>query len=135
MTIHRLYVNTGRSVDITYKHCFRHFSDRWKENLKCTSGRLTGFTGYNIWPLGTIHLPFTLTNHDKGKMKTNLIDFVVIRPPAEHNIILGRTTILKFNVVPSMMSGIIKFSTIEGLGIVLATPLRELRCYEIMPPK
>lgn len=135
LMIHRVYIDTGSSTDIIYEHCFRLLPDRWKENLKPTVGRLTGFTGHNHWPLGTIHLPFTLTINDRVKKKTTLIDFVVIRHPKEHNIILRQTTLLRFGVVPSTIHGIIKFSTIEGPGTVLAAPPRELQCYEIMQQK
>lgn len=58
----------------------------------------------------------------------------MIRHPAEHNIILGRLALLKFGAVPSTMHGIVKFSTPAGPRTVLATPPRELRCYEIMQP-
>lgn len=75
-------MNTGSSTNIIYEHCFRLLPDRWKESLKPATGRLTGFTGNNLWPLGTIHMPFMLTNHAKAKKKTTLIDFVVIRHPA-----------------------------------------------------
>lgn len=89
-------------------------------------GRLAGFTGHNMLPLGTIHLPFTLTSHDKVKMKTSLIDFVVIRHPAKHNIILGQMTLLKFRAILSTMLGIVKFSTTEGPRMVLSMLLKEL---------
>lgn len=52
-----------------------------------------------MWPLGTIHLPFTLTSYGKTKRKTTLIDFVVIKNLAEHNIILGGMNLLKFGVI------------------------------------
>ena len=135
VTIHRMYINAGSSADIINKHCFCLLSDRWKESLKPTKSQLTGFTGDILQPLITIHFPFTLTSHDRVKKNTTLIYFVMIRHRTEHNIILGRTTLLIFKVVPSTMHGIIKFSTTQGSGTVLATPPRELRCYEIMQPK
>ena len=95
VTIHRVYVDTGSSADIIYEHCFRLLPDRWKDNLHPMTGRLVEFTGHSLWPLGTIHLPLTITSYDKQQKKTALIDFMVIRHAAEHNIILGRTTLLK----------------------------------------
>ena len=134
VTIHRVYVDTGSSADIIYEHCFRLLPDRWKDNLRPTTGRLVGFTGHSLWPLGTIHLPLTITSHDKQRKKTALIDFVVIRHSAEHNIILGRTALLKLGAVPSTMHGIMKFDTPKGEATILATPPRELRCYTVMKP-
>lgn len=134
VTIHRAYIDTGSSADIIYEHCFRLLHDKWKENLRPTTRRLVGFIGHSIWPLGRIHLPLTLTSHDKQRRKTTLIGFVVIRHSAEHNIILGRTALLKLGAIPSTMHGIIKFSTTEGLATVLATPPKELQCFEVMQP-
>lgn len=58
-----------------------------------------------------------------------MIDFVVIRQSAEHNIILGMTDLLKLGAIPSTMHGIVKFST-----TVLAMPPKELQCFEVMQP-
>lgn len=126
VTIHRVYVDTESLADIIYEHCFRLLPDRWKDNLRPTTGRLVGFTGHSLWPLGTIHLPLTITSHDKQRKKTALIDFVVIRHSTEHNIILGRTALLKLGAVPSTIHGIMKFDTPKGEATILATPPREL---------
>ncbi|XP_023735853.2 uncharacterized protein LOC111883767 [Lactuca sativa] len=131
VTIHRVYVDTGSSANIIYEHCFRLLPDRWKDNLRPTTGRLVGFTGHSLWPF---HPPLTITSHDKQRKKTTLIDFVVIWHSAEHNIILGRTALLKLGAVPSTMHGIMKFDTTKGEATILATPPRELQCYTIMEP-
>ena len=128
--VHRVYVDTGSSGDILYEHCFRLLPNTWKERLRPTTGQLTGSTRHSLWPLVTIHLPFTLVSQDKTRRRTALIDFVVIRHPSEHNIILSRTALLRFGVVLSTIHRIIKFSTSHVPGTILATPLRELKCYE-----
>ncbi|XP_023760336.1 uncharacterized protein LOC111908758 [Lactuca sativa] len=134
MTIHRVYVNTGSSANIIYEHCFRFLPDRWKDNLRPTAWRLVGFTCHSLWPLGTIHLPLTITIHDKQRKKIVLIDFVVIRHPTKHNIILGRMALLKLGAVPSTMHGILKFDTSAGLATVIATLTRDLQCFTVMKP-
>lgn len=98
------------------------------------AGRLVGFTGHSLWPLGTIHLSLTITSHDKLHKKTVLINFVVIRHPAEHTIILGRTALLKLGAVPLTMHGIMKFDTSVGPSTILATPPKELQCLAVMKP-
>ena len=120
--IHRVYVDTGSSTNIIYAHCFCLLPDRWKEGLKPTTGQLIGFTGHSLWPLDTIYLPFTLTSHDKTRRKTTIIDFVVIRRPIEHNIILGRATLFRFRAIPSAIHILVKFDTTKGSGTILATP-------------
>nr|KAJ0216025.1 hypothetical protein LSAT_V11C300153800 [Lactuca sativa] len=107
---------------------------QWKDNLKPTTGRLVGFTGHNLWPLGTIHLPLTLTSHDKQRKKTAVVDFVVIWHSTKHNIILRRTTLLKLGAVLSTMHIIVKFSTTKGPTTILATPPRELQYFTVMQP-
>lgn len=77
-TIQWVYINTGSSADIIYEYCFRLLPDRWKDGHKHMAGWITGFTGYKMWPLGTIHLPFMITSYDKTKRKKMLIDFMVI---------------------------------------------------------
>lgn len=133
--IHRVYVNMGSSIDMIYEHCFRLLPDAWNEGLRPSVGQLTGFIGHSLWLLGTILLLFTLTSQDKIKQWTTLVDFVVIRHPSKHNVILGRTTLLKFGAILSTVHEIVKFSTSRGPGKILATPTRELKCYEIMQPK
>lgn len=132
VTIHWVSFHIGCSTDIIYEHCFHLLPNGWKASLKPETGRLTGFTRHNLCPLGTIHLHFTLISHEKVKKKTTLIDFVVIRHLVEHNIILGRTILLKSRAVPSTMHIIVKFRTTEGSGTVLAMSPRELECYDIM---
>ena len=60
---------------------------------------------------------------------------MVVRHPSEHNVILGLTNLLKFGAVSSKIHGIVKFNTSHGPGTILATPPRELKCYEIMQPR
>ncbi|XP_023755822.1 uncharacterized protein LOC111904277 [Lactuca sativa] len=134
VVIHRVYVDTGSSVDIIYDHCFRLLPDRWKNGLRPTMRRLVGFTGHSLWPLGMIHLPLTLTSHDKQRRKIVLVDFVVIRHSAEHNIIMGRPALLKLGAIPSTMHGIVKLNTIGGPAMILATQPRKLQCFTIMQP-
>ncbi|XP_023754008.1 uncharacterized protein LOC111902400 [Lactuca sativa] len=132
VTIHRVYVDTRSSADIIYEHCFWLLPDRLKNNLRPTTGRLVGFIGHSLWSQGTIHLPLTITSHDRKRKKTALIDFVAIQHSVEHKIILGRTTLLKLGVVPSTMHGVMKFDTPMGVATVLAAPPKELQCFTVM---
>lgn len=120
-TIHRLDTNIGSSADIIYDHCFYLLLDRWKEGLKPATGQLTGFKEHNVWPLGTIHLPFTLFRHDKSISKMAVIDFVVIWHPAEHNTVFGRTARFKCEAIPSTIHRVLNFSTTNSIGTIIAT--------------
>ncbi|KAI3767978.1 hypothetical protein L2E82_18407 [Cichorium intybus] len=48
-------------------------------------------------------------SHDDQTKKTVLIEFVVIRTPSEHNILLERPGLLKFGAVASTVHGTLKF--------------------------
>lgn len=63
-----------------------------------------------------------------------LLDFVVIQHSAQHNIILGRTTLLKLGAVLSTMHGIVKFRTTAGPTMILATPPKELQYFTVTQP-
>ena len=134
VVIQRVYIDTSSSANIIYENCFWLLPDRWKDGMRPTTGRLVGFTGHSLWSLGMIHLPFTLTSHDKQQRKTVMVYFVVIRHSAEHNIILGRPTSLKLGVILSKMHGIVKFNTSGGPATILATSPRQLQCFTIMQP-
>lgn len=54
-----------------------------------TASLLVGFVGQNLRPLGTIHLPLTITSHDGRDRVTRIIKFSVVRFSAEHDILLG----------------------------------------------
>ncbi|KAI3739892.1 hypothetical protein L2E82_30304 [Cichorium intybus] len=133
--IHRVYVDGGSAADIIHEHCFNLLPQVIKEELKPARGRLVGFTGHSIWPIGTISLPFTLKSFDGKLHKTSLIDFVVVRAPSEHNMILGRPGLLKFGAVPSTVHGLLKFRTPNGVACVLATSPQTLSCCQVMQPK
>lgn len=64
--INRVYIDNDSGTDILYEHCFQQLLISWKESLTHpTIDPLTGFTGHRLWPLGTIHLPLTITSHDR----------------------------------------------------------------------
>lgn len=84
---------------LQYENYFSQLPEEWRTHLRPTERRLTGFTRHNIWPLGIVQLPFSLYDHDVIKKKTVLIEFVVVRHPTEHSIILGKTALLRFKAI------------------------------------
>lgn len=130
---HPLYVRRHRKLG--GNHIRALLLEKWKEDLKLEPGQLTGFMRHNLWPLGTINLPFTLTSHENANRKTALIDFVIIRNSSEHNVMLGGTNLLMFVAISSTIHEILKFSTSQGPGMVLDTSPQVLKCYVIMQPK
>ena len=132
--VHRVFIDGGASTDVMYEHCFRQLPEAWKQGLKPPTGPIVGFTGHDLWPLGTLHLPLTLVSHNDRQRKTRVIEFAVVRLPDENNILLGRTALLQFQAVASTVHGILKFSTPTGPGTVIGTSRRQQRCLQIMAP-
>ncbi|KAI3493481.1 hypothetical protein L1887_41873 [Cichorium endivia] len=132
--IHRVYIDTGSAADIIHEHCFNLLPQVIKDTLQPATRRLVGFTGHSIWPVGTIYLAFTLRSCEGRLYKTVLLEFVVVRAPSEHNMILGRPGLLKFGAIPSTVHGTLKFKTFGGTACVLATNPQQLRCYQVMQP-
>ncbi|KAI3767660.1 hypothetical protein L2E82_17975 [Cichorium intybus] len=130
--IHHVHIDSGSAADIMFEHCFRQLPQEWRADLRPPTGNLTGFTGHSIIPTGMIYLPITID--DGQRKKTVTLEFTVVRAPSKHNIILGRPAALYFGIVASTLHGIIKFPTDTGVAIVLATPQKTLKCYQIMLP-
>lgn len=101
-------------------------ADSWKEEWKPPiGGPLVGFTGHNLWLLGTIHLPLILVYYDGKESRTQTIEFSVICNPTEQNILLGRLTLFELQPVPSTIHSTLKFGTqSESVTIVADNPHR-----------
>lgn len=96
---------------------------------------MTRFTGHNVRPLGTLHLPLILIDarHDRRKIVT--LVFMVVREPSEHNIILGRIVILQYGVIVSNIHGLMKFPTNRGITMIIAEVPKRLECNKILKPE
>ncbi|KAI3708073.1 hypothetical protein L2E82_37107 [Cichorium intybus] len=105
-----------------------------RDGLRPAKGRLVGFTGHSIWPLGTLPIPFTLRSFDNKVKKTVLIEFVVVRTSSEHNILLGRPGLLKFGAVASKVHDTLKFQTLEGPATVIASVSKPLEYCQVLQP-
>lgn len=77
--IHPVLIDNGSSTNIIYEHCSHQSPAPWKEGLKpLTMGPLIGFTGHQLWQLGTINLPLTLVSLDGKQKPTSVIEFSVV---------------------------------------------------------
>ncbi|GKB15544.1 reverse transcriptase domain-containing protein [Tanacetum coccineum] len=54
-------------------------------------------------------------------VRTEILDFVIVRSNSLHNLILGRTTMQKMGIVVSIIHRAIKFHTLKGVDTVLST--------------
>lgn len=92
-----------------------------KEGLKpSTMDPLVGITRHQLWPLGTINLPLTLINHEGKETTTKVIEFLVIRRPADDGMLLSRTALFQLLAIPSTIHKKGKFSTSIVSSIIFA---------------
>nr|GEV88459.1 reverse transcriptase domain-containing protein [Tanacetum cinerariifolium] len=55
-TIHRMYIDSGSSMEILYEHCFNRLRPDIKRQMVPATTSLTGFSGDTTWPLGQLKL-------------------------------------------------------------------------------
>ncbi|XP_071718927.1 uncharacterized protein [Rutidosis leptorrhynchoides] len=60
ITIMKIHVDTGSSIDLIYEQCFRQLPECIKAELKPTAISLSGFAGESAWPRGQLSLEIEL---------------------------------------------------------------------------
>ncbi|XP_071704643.1 uncharacterized protein [Rutidosis leptorrhynchoides] len=119
ITIMKVLVDNGSSVDIVYEQCFIQLPESIKATLQPTAASLTGFAGESSLPMGVFPLDVELVDeNDDGLVRRARLDFYVIRTSSRYNMLLGRTALGKFGIVPSTIHGMIKFKTHKGVATI-----------------
>ncbi|XP_071689195.1 uncharacterized protein [Rutidosis leptorrhynchoides] len=112
ITIMKIHVDTGSSIDLIYEQCFRQLPECIKEDLKPTAISLSGFAGESAWPMGQLSLEIELCDEIEMKLTRKMqLDFYVIRAASRYNMLLGRSALRKLGIVPSTIHGMVKFTT------------------------
>ncbi|XP_071727688.1 uncharacterized protein [Rutidosis leptorrhynchoides] len=105
ITIMKVHVDNGSSVDI--------------RNLQPTVASLTGFAGESSLAMGVLSLDVELFDeNDDSLVRRAQLDFYVMRISSRYNMLLGRTALGKFGIVPSTIHGMIKFATHKGVATI-----------------
>ncbi|XP_071718272.1 uncharacterized protein [Rutidosis leptorrhynchoides] len=118
--IKRMHVDTGSGVDIMYEHSYRFLLAEVKAQLRQPDITLSGFSGESSWPLGRIELEVELADDENPHLvRSELIDFYVVRSTSRYNALLGRNFIRRFNIIPSVVHSLIKFPTKGGIAMTL----------------
>ena len=77
---------------------------------------LQGFTRNEVIPLGQINLKVIF---DIAPCTTSIdVNFILVDSPSVYNIIIGRETLHVIRTVASTCHMLLKFSTINGIGVV-----------------
>jgi len=90
---------------------------------------LYGFAGDQVEVRGNIELRTTFT--DGLASCTEKIRYLVVNTPSAYNILLGRPTLNRIGVVPSMRHVKVKLPSLEGVVITIRSDQKEAKkCYE-----
>ncbi|XP_071727684.1 uncharacterized protein [Rutidosis leptorrhynchoides] len=85
-----------------------------------------------MWPISTLDLELELRDDkDKSKMRTEDVEFCVMRAHSRYNAILGRISLQRFGAIPSTIHGLVKFPTKQGVAALESNPLEAL-CASVM---
>ncbi|XP_071694815.1 uncharacterized protein [Rutidosis leptorrhynchoides] len=124
ITIMKVHVDNGSSVDIVYEQCFVQLPEGLRATLQPTAASLTGFAGESSSPMGILPLDVELVDENNdGLARRTRLDFYVMRTSSRYNMLLGRIALGKFGIVPSTIHGMIKFATHKGIATITATSI------------
>ncbi|KAK1389694.1 hypothetical protein POM88_017872 [Heracleum sosnowskyi] len=129
MNVHRVFVDTGSSVNILYYGTFKKMGLLDKEPTQGTT-HIYGFTGDSVRVKGTIRLPLTL---GEGSLSaTQVFDFLVVDQPTHYNALLGRPVLKEMRIVTSIYHMSMKFPTPNGVGCIKGCQYDSHDCYSRM---
>ncbi|XP_071699790.1 uncharacterized protein [Rutidosis leptorrhynchoides] len=128
ITIMKIHVDTGSSIDLIYEQCFRQLLECIKADLQATAISLSGFAGESVWPMGQLSLNIELRDEADVKLTRQAqLDFYVISSAPRYNMLLGRSVLRKLGIVPSMIHGMIKFNTCKGVATINSMAMQSIR--------
>ncbi|XP_071704823.1 uncharacterized protein [Rutidosis leptorrhynchoides] len=96
ITIMKVHVDNGSSVDILYEQCFVQLPESIRVSLQPTTASLTGFAGESSLPMGALPLDVDLVDkNDDSLVRRARLDVYVMRTSSRYNMLLGRTALVQ----------------------------------------
>ncbi|GKD24438.1 reverse transcriptase domain-containing protein [Tanacetum coccineum] len=128
--IHRMYIDGGSSTEVLYEHCFNQLRPKIKSQMVPATTSLTGFSGETIWPLGQLRLLVTIGDADHCTRAW--MNFMIVRSMSPYNGIIGRSSIIEIQAVPSTAHEMLKFIVDGGIVTIRNTILILAECATVI---
>ncbi|XP_071689147.1 uncharacterized protein [Rutidosis leptorrhynchoides] len=117
--VREMYTDNGSEVDVLYAHYLSQLPKCVSRKMRQSNAVISGFTGSTEEPIGRIKA--TVTVGTQPYLRSEVIDFYVIRSVITKNVILGRNFFRKFNAITSTAHSLLKFLTRKGVTTVEST--------------
>ncbi|XP_071727596.1 uncharacterized protein [Rutidosis leptorrhynchoides] len=117
--VQEMYTETGSEVDVLYAHCLSQLPKYVGRKMRHSNAIISGFAGSTEEPIGG--LKATVTVGTQPYLRSEVIDFYVVKSVTATNVILGRNFFRKFSAIASTAHGLLKFPTRKGVATVEST--------------
>ncbi|XP_071685835.1 uncharacterized protein [Rutidosis leptorrhynchoides] len=117
--VQEMYTDTGSEVDVLYAHCLSQLPKYVGRKMRYSNAIISGSAGSTEEPIGK--LKATVMVGTKPYLRSEVIDFYVVKSVTATNVILGRNFFRKFNAITSTAHGLLKFPTRKGVATVEST--------------
>nr|GEV69565.1 reverse transcriptase domain-containing protein [Tanacetum cinerariifolium]GEW36751.1 reverse transcriptase domain-containing protein [Tanacetum cinerariifolium] len=131
--VHRMYVDRGSSFKILYEHCFNRFRLEVRSQMIHATTPLFWFSGEIIWSLGQILLLEKIG--DEEHSTSAWMNFMIVRSPSPYNGIIGRPRVKRFQAVPSIAHGMLKFLMTDETVTLRSSRIILLECMMFSGPR
>ncbi|XP_071699808.1 uncharacterized protein [Rutidosis leptorrhynchoides] len=113
------YTDTESEVGVLYTHCLSRLPKCVGRKMRQSNAIISGISGHAEETIG--RLKATVTVGTRPYLRSEVIDFCVIKSVTAMNVILGRQFFKKFGAIASTAHGILKFLTRQGVVMVQST--------------